>query len=368
MRVLQVVTHMNRGGLETMIMNYYRHIDREKVQFDFLTHRANHCDYDDEIETLGGKIYRLPVLNPWNIQYRRKLDMFFDAHPEYHVIHVHQDCMSSVILKIAKRHNIPVRIAHSHNSNQDKNFKYPIKLLYRQKIPKYATVLFACGKEAGQWMFRGNKFEILNNAIEAKEYTFNAERREIQRNRLGISRDCILLGHVGRFCYAKNHSFLIDVFAKVCKKKNAKLLLIGDGELRKQIEEKVKVLNLTDKVIFTGVRPDVSELMQAMDVFVFPSIYEGVPVTLIEAQASGLPCIISDKIPIECKKTDLVQQIALAEGADIWADKISEMAQIKRKDTYNEIKASGFDIEENAKKLQEFYLHVLDGKDKLCLY
>lgn len=358
MRVLQVVTHMNRGGLETMLMNYYRHVDRTKVQFDFLTHREKRGDYDDEIEALGGKIYRLPVLNPWNAKYRKALVSFFETHSEYNVIHVHQDCMSSVILKEATKHNIPVRIAHSHSSSQDKNFKYLIKLIYRCHIPKYATKMFSCGEEAGRWMFRGAKFEVLNNAIDAKKYVFDYEKRREQRKYMNIDEDCLLLGHVGRFCFPKNHTFLIDIFSEICKKKNAKLLLVGDGELRAQIEEKVKKLNLSDKVIFTGIRSDVANLMQAMDIFVFPSNYEGLPVTLIEAQASGLPCVISNQVPIECKKTDLVQQIALEEKAEVWADKIIEMAHTERENTYEEIKKSGFDIQENAKKLQEFYLNA----------
>ena len=368
MRVLQVVTHMNRGGLETMLMNYYRNIERTQIQFDFLTHREKRGDYDDEIEALGGTIYRLPILNPWNKKYRRALATFFDEHPEYTVVHVHQDCMSSVILKEAPKHNVPVRIAHSHNSNQDKNLKYLIKLIYRHYIPRYATHLFACGEEAGKWMFRGAKFEILNNAIDSNRYVFDVEKRKKQRKSLKLEENCLLIGHVGRFSPQKNHTFLIDIFAQVCKKKNAKLLLVGNGEFRKQIEEKVAKLDLTESVIFAGLRSDVSDLMQAMDVFVFPSLYEGLPVTLIEAQASGLACVISEKIPIECKKTDFVQQIGLEESVDIWADKIIEMAQMSRKNTYKEIKKSGFDIQENAKRLQSFYHDANKKEGKGCLY
>ncbi|MDD6069906.1 MAG: glycosyltransferase family 1 protein [Clostridiales bacterium] len=368
MRVLQVVTHMNRGGLETMLMNYYRHIDRTKVQFDFLTHRDKRGDYDDEIEALGGNIYRLPVLNPLNPQYRKALADFFDQHSEYKVIHVHQDCMSSVILKEAKKHNVPVRIAHSHNSGQDKNMKYPIKLFYRRSIGKYATNLMACGEDAGRWMFQGADFEILNNAIDVKKYVHDEKKRKMERANLNVDEDCLLLGHVGRFCPSKNHTYLIDVFRAVCRKRKAKLLLVGDGELRAQIEEKVKRLKLTDKVIFTGVRRDVADLMQAMDIFVLPSNYEGLPVTIIEAQAAGLPCIISDQVPSECRKTKLVQQIALDEGKKVWADKIIEASQIGRMDTYEAMIDSGFDIHENAKRLQDYYLCAEAGEKVLCLY
>ena len=180
-RVLHVVTYMGRGGLETMIMNYYRHVDRNKVQFDFLVHRDFRADYDDEIESLGGKIYRLPRLNPWDFRYHKALDKFFDEHPEYKIIHVHQDCLSSVILKCAKKHGIPVRIGHSHNINQDKNFKYPIKMYFKRQIPNNATHLMACGKKAGDWMFGGAPYLILNNAIDVKKYNYSLSLRNQTR-------------------------------------------------------------------------------------------------------------------------------------------------------------------------------------------
>lgn len=367
MRVLQVVTHMNRGGLETMLMNYYRHIDREKIQFDFLVHRQESAAYDHEIEALGGKIYRLPVLNPFSNTYKKSLRQFLENHPEYQVIHVHQDCMSSVILKEAKECGIPVRIAHSHSSGQDKNIKYLIKLWYKRQISKYATHLLACGEDAGKWMFCGADFQILNNAINAQNYSFNKSTRNKVRTEFGIADNEIVVGHVGRFCYPKNHTFLIDIFSEISKRVSAKLLLVGDGELRKRIEEKVQKMQLQDKVIFTGVRGDVADLMQAMDVFVFPSNYEGVPVTMIEAQASGLPCIISDKVPIECKKTELVQQIELESPINVWAEVAIETTKLLRRNTYEEIKKASFDIKENAARLQDFYLKANVG-EKACLY
>lgn len=355
LRILQVVTYMGRGGLETMLMNYYRHIDHDRIQFDFLTHRQERWDYDDEIQMLGGKIYRLPVLNPFSLTYRRALEDFFENHPEYQIIHVHQDCLSSVILKSAKKHGVKVRIAHSHSSSQDKNIKYLIKMYYKRFIPKYSTYRFACSQEAGKWMFNGAEFEILNNAIDANAYSYNEDKRMKLRKVLNIPKDSLVVGHVGRFCYPKNHTFLIDIFDRLCRQKQAHLLLVGDGELRPQIEKKVKSLHLEDKVIFTGLRSDVADLMQAMDLFLFPSNYEGLPVTMIEAQAAGLPCIISDKVPIECKKTDLVQQLSLEDNIEKWVDKVIDSFKIERRNTYGEIKASGFDIRENAIRLMEFY-------------
>ena len=355
-RVLQVVTHMNRGGLETMLMNYYRYIDRDKVQFDFLVHREYRADYDDEIESLGGRIYRLPQLIPWSRDYRKSLDTFFKAHKEYKIIHVHQDCLSSVILKAAKENGIPVRIAHSHAASQDKNLKYLIKLYYKRFIPKYATELFSCGKEAGDWMFGGADYTILNNAIAAKQYVYNREIRERIRCELCID-DCFVVGLVGRFSPQKNHFFLLEIFkALVEMDSSARLLLVGDGELRAGLEKKIQELGIADKVILTGVRTDVADLLQAFDAFVMPSNYEGLSLAIVEAQAAGLPCFISDKVPIECKKTDFVEQISLAETSEYWARRIITSKNVNRKDTYETIKKAGFDVEENARWLQDYYI------------
>ena len=243
-RILQVVTHMERGGLESMLMNYYRHIDREKVQFDFLVHRQERAAFDDEIESLGGKIYRLPRLVPWSKAYLSELKCFFDEHPEYEVVHVHQDCLSSVILKAAAQHHIPVRIAHSHSANQDKNLKYPIKLWYKRSIPKYATNLFACGKDAGDWMFSGAPYQIINNAIDAAAYAYDPEKRAEMRCQLGLT-DELVVGHVGRFNQPKNHPFLLEVFAALLKKEpHAVLLLVGGGEDMPKIQAKAQTLGI----------------------------------------------------------------------------------------------------------------------------
>lgn len=356
-QVLHVVTHMNRGGLETMLMNYYRNIDRSRLQFDFLVHREKRADYDDEIESLGGRIYRLPPLNPFDIKYRKQLQQFFFDHPKYKIVHSHIDCMSAIPLKAAKKAGVPVRIAHSHSISQDKDVKYLLKLFYKGFIAKNATHLMACGQQAGEWMYGKRNFHILNNAIDAKQYSFDHETYCAERAELGVRPDDVLVGHVGRFSPPKNHSFLIDVFAECVKmNSNAKLILVGDGNLRSGIEGKVRALGLEKQVIFTGVRSDVAKLMQAMDVFLFPSVYEGLPLTVVEAQAAGLPCLISDAVPIECKKTSLVQQIALSMGAKAWATAVIKAVNTPRKNTCDEIKKSGYDVVENAQKLQMLYI------------
>lgn len=359
-RVLHVVTHMNRGGLETMIMNYYRNIDREKVQFDFLVHRKYEADYDKEIESLGGKIYRLSVLNPFSFSYRKELNSFFKEHKEYQIVHVHQDCLSSIILKSAKKNNVKVRIAHSHSISQDKNIKYLIKMFYRQFIPKYATDLMACGEAAGKWMFSGSQFCVLKNSINTELYSFNEEKRKQIRAEFNIAESELVVGHVGRFSPPKNHDFLIKIFKEIIQKKNAKLFLVGDGNLRGIIENEIENLDLKENVIFTGVRSDVADLMQAMDVFVFPSLYEGLPVTMVEAQAAGLPCVISDNVPSECIITEgLVTKCSLNDSDDVWANYILKSVNKQRRDTRNEIINAGFDVKESAKNLEKFYYKKL---------
>ena len=355
MRVLHVVTYMGRGGLETMLMNYYRQIDRSKVQFDFLVHRDFKADYDDEILSMGGKIWHMPRLVPWSHNYQNQLTQFFRNHPEYQIVHVHQDCLSSVALKCAQRAGVPVRIAHSHNSNQDHNWKYLVKLHYKKKIPKYATDLFACSKIAGNWMFDGHDFKVVPNAIDVKQYQFNETVRQTVRDEFYLGNK-LVIGHVGRFDPQKNQSFLIDILAEVRKQSDAILFLVGDGDLKEKVKKRAEAVGLSESVIFTGKRSDVNELMQAMDVFVFPSLYEGLPLTTIEAQAAGLPCLISDHVPLECKVTSLVKQIPLNNSAEQWAQEVLQAKDSKRSDQTELITEAKYNIEEEAPKLQQFYM------------
>ena len=360
-RVLQVVTYMGRGGLETMLMNYYRNIDRNKVQFDFLTHRDERWDYDDEIESLGGKIYHLPKLNPFNKNYLNALDKFFKEHKEYQIVHCHQDCLSGVVLKVAKKNGVRFTIAHSHNANQDKNLKYLIKVFEKRKIPKYADKLFACGDEAGRWMFNTDNFEVLNNAIDTDLYTYNEEKASKVKKEFGIENKFVV-GHVGRFNPQKNHEFLIDVFNEIQKiKEDSVLMLVGDGDLRQEIEQKVQDLGLSEKVIFTGIRSDVNDLMQGMDVFLFPSLYEGLGIVLIEAQAAGLKCIISDTIPKDGIITDDVLSLSLNQSTAIWANEVLKYKGYKRSNNKELIEKADYDIKNNAKKLKQFYIQNTRG-------
>lgn len=358
-RVLHIVTHMNRGGLETMIMNYYRNIDRSKIQFDFLVHRYKEADYDDEILSLGGKIYRMPQLNPLSLTYIHCLDAFFSEHKEYKIVHCHLDCMAGIPLKYAKKHGVCVRIAHAHSSNQTKDAKYALKLIYKRNITKYANQLFACGHDAGKWMFNTDKFVVLNNAIDAAAYSYNKQDATKVRREFNINPNAILVGHVGRFCPPKNHVFIMRVFAEVLKKcSSAVLILVGKGELRSETEKQAEMLGIRENVIFTGLRSDVSRLLQAMDVFLFPSLFEGFGIVALEAQAAGLACVVSDMVPQDCVVTDLVTKIPLSESLTKWGDAVIAAAKTPRRNTLSELRGSGFDIRENAIWLQNFYLGV----------
>lgn len=356
-RVLHVVTYMGRGGLETMIMNYYRHIDRAKVQFDFLVHRDFEADYNQEILNLGGKIYRLSRLNPFGKKYINELNQFFEEHSEYKIVHSHLDCMAGIPLKCAKRNGVPIRIAHAHSSNQTKDSKYLLKLMFKRNIKKNATDLFACAQDAGIWMFGCEQFHVMNNAIDTKAYIVNKKIGKEVRQELQIPEGAFVVGHVGRFAPPKNHKFIIRVFAEVLKEKtNAFLLLVGDGDLRGEAEALTVELGIQDNVIWAGMRSDVNRMLQVMDVFLFPSIYEGLPLSIIEAQAAGLPCLISDKVPIECRKTDLVSQFSLNDSLSVWKDAVIDAGKVIKRDTSREISDAGFDICQNAKWLKDFYL------------
>lgn len=358
-RVLHVVTYMGRGGLETMIMNYYRQIDRDKVQFDFLVHRDFEADYDREIETLGGKIYHLPLLNPFSPQYYRALEEFFTKH-KYDVVHSHLDCMSAYPLSVAKKYGVKIRIAHAHNKNQDKNFKYIIKAFSKYLMPHYATHLFACSEEAGTWMFPGHKFIVMKNAINSKDFTYSREREKTVRERFNIE-NRFAIGHVGRFNPQKNHVFLLSIFKRVLDMEpNAMLILIGSGDGEDEAKRNAKDLGIDRNVMFLGNRDDIPELLQMMDVFVFPSLYEGLGIAAVEAQAAGIPCILSDQVPMECKLCGDVEFLSLKSSEIEWAKRICHYRNYQKRANQVVICEKGYDIKQNAEWLQSFY--VLGGK------
>jgi len=359
-RVLQVVTTMERAGLETMLMNYYRHIDHDIVQFDFLRHRDGSHAYDEEIRALGGKIYTVPSFNPLNTNgYKNELDKFFAEHNEYRIVHSHLDCLSSVPLKYAKKYGVPVRIAHSHVSKMTFDLKYPIRMFYRARIPNVATDLFACSKEAGKWMYGMHPFRVIPNAIDCRAFFYNETVATHLREEHGLVGKFVV-AHVGRFDAVKNHSFLLDVFRDIVNiYDNCVLLLAGIGPTMDEIKLKAKNYGINDKVRFVGSISNVPDLLTVADVFVFPSLYEGLGISLIEAQAAGLPCYASKGcVPEDSNVTGRVTFLSLESGAKSWASEVLKARFVSpvRNNAAAKLIASGFDITVEAHALQEYYV------------
>lgn len=361
-RVLHVFSVMNRGGAETMLMNLYRKMDFNIVQFDFIVHTKKKGEYDDEIKSLGGKIFYLPFFYGYNLfGYQRAWRSFFRTHPEYSIIHVHYFTIAGAILPIARECNIAVRIVHCHTAVDSLPFlRYLRFYILRPFAIRNATERFACGNDAGIFFYKKNNFIVLNNSIDAEAFRFNSSLRTNIRHYWELN-DKFVIGHVGSFTMVKNHNYIIKIFKKIIEtNKNAILFLVGDGPLQHDIRDMVVRLGLQEKVIFAGVRANVSELLQAFDVFLFPSLHEGLPVVLIEAQAAGLKVIASDTISKEANITDLVQNISLEASPEEWSEAVNCYADgYHRKDTFDQIVKAGYDVHTTVKWLEKFYLNVL---------
>ena len=357
---------MHRGGIEAYMMSYYRNLDKEKLQIDFIVHGYEKGVYDDEIEMMGGKIFRVPVKSKNYIGNIKELKKIFDSN-DYKIVHSHMDAMSTVVLKIAKKSNIPIRIAHSHNTQHltTNKIKYLINEYARKNITKYATHLFACSEPAARWLFgstnvdKGNVVYV-NNAINLKKFTFDPAMRAKFREELNVEED-LVIGHVGRFDYQKNHSYLLDVFKRLVQEApNAKLILVGDGSLKSKIQEKIIDYNLSNNIILLGVRDDVDKIMNAFDVFILPSHFEGLGIVLVEAQANGLKCIASDTIPKEVNiNGDVTFLSANQNNIGCWIRQILETDVNKRNSDISKFIAAGYGIKNEVKKLQQLYLEYL---------
>jgi len=361
LRVLHVAVNMNRGGAETLVMNIYRNINRSNIQFDFLTCKPG--DFDDEIKELGGKIHRIPYISDvGHFNYIQELRQFFTANSHYKIIHSHLDKMSGIVLREAKKAGIPVRVSHSHNTRSEGGAAArTYKWLVGNFISTNATTFFACSNDAAKWLFnkKSNNTVILKNGIEYDKFIYSEAIRKQVRLELNLEDNDYVLGHVGRFNKQKNHPFLIDLFAEFIKlNKNAVLLLVGDGEERGPIEKKIRNLHLEKNVRFLGLRKDIEIILQGMDLFVFPSLHEGLPVSLIEAQGAGLPCIISDRISNEVDLGMNLIEYAPLEDMGMWIKKIQKAVSKKtpRIPEYDSLISSGYDIRDTAKKMESFYL------------
>lgn len=368
-RILNLFTIMNRGGAETMVMNYYRTIDKNKIQFDFMVHRQERGAYDDEIEAMGGRIFRMCPIYPQNLfRYQQMLKKFFDNHPEYQILHSHMSELGYFAFKEAIKHNVPVRICHAHSSPNFKieSFKEKLKVLPREILArgmrKLSTDFFVCSKIAGDWLFgkkNENKFIMMNNAVNASSFAYDKKTADKIKSEMKW-KNKIVVGHVGRLIIPKNHTFLIDIFQQFhVKHPQSILVLVGDGDQRENICNKIKKLNLEDSIILLGFRSDTANLYKAFDIFVFPSLYEGLPVSLVEAQSAGLSCIVSDTISTQAKILSNYSILSLKDSPEIWVNEMEKHLHDKRENTIVNIKKAKFDIYSNVEWLTNFYLNKL---------
>lgn len=362
-RILQIVVVMDRGGIETMLMNHYRQIDRSKVQFDFLVHGDKRGVYEEEILALGGRIYRVrAVKTPLDlIRWQQELYTIFKM-GLHAVVHAHLEPETRLILRQAKRAGIPVRIAHSHSTRSLRPLlKRLIGKCFEWFVPWEATQFFAASRMAGEWLFgapicESDRFQVFKNAIDCEAFRFKSETRAQKRAELALENELTLI-HVGRFSPEKNHTFLIDILAEIVKQKpDTLLLLVGNGSLEAEIQAKAVSLGLEMNVRFLGSRGDVSELMQAADIFLLPSLYEGLGIVAIEAQTSGLPTLLSSKVPQEAWISPLAESLPLI-SCQIWAKKIAGLTlPTKREHLAEEVTTQGWDIRKHSEWLQEFYV------------
>lgn len=371
-RVLHVLGTTNLGGAESRVMELYRSMDRSKVQFDFLIHTDKEGHYSEEIRSLGGRIYSVPRFKVTNyIQYSKALKEFFAGHNEFAAIHGHMTSTASIYLPIAKKAGIPITIAHARSAGVDQGIKGKVTKIIRWPLKYRADHCFTCSMEAGvavygaNWVKKGKVWTV-PNAIDAERFKFSESVRNEVREELGIP-DKFVIGHVGRFGFMKNHLYLVEIFAELCKKRDdMAMVLIGQGETQEAVHEKLRCLGkelfndenkLESKVLFLGNHSDVERYYQAFDYFVFPSTFEGLPGSVAEAQAAGLHCLVSDKVTREVALTDLVKYRNIDEPAKNWADEIladSKEALI-RKDMREQIGEKGFDVRKQAALMEQFY-------------
>lgn len=364
-RILHMIGSLGIGGSQAFIMNIYRKIDRDKIQFDFIVDSPEYNHYGAEIENLGGKVYYFPKFNGKNFfDIKRFWTLFLKEHREYQVLHSHVRSYASIYLPIARSFGLKT-IIHSHSTSNGKGMLALGKSILQLPLRFQADYYIACSQEAGEWLFgkkicRSDKFYVTNNAIDVDDFVFFEQNRKRIRLELGLKEEFVL-GYLARVTSPKNPLFVIDVMAELIKIiPDAKLLFVGDGELLSEVRKKIAELGIQKNVMITGARTDVSHLLAAMDCYILPSFWEGLGISLIEAQAAGLPCICSDGIQDEAVVTDLVSRYPLSLGAKTWAEKISSYKEIRtRPNVSDKIKMAGFDIVQNTEMLQGFY-------EKLC--
>jgi glycosyltransferase involved in cell wall biosynthesis len=367
-RVLHVVGAMNYGGVESMLMNLHRNIDHNRVQFDYLVRTNEKGKHDDEILLLGGNIYRIRPFDGLNIySYYRECLSFFSQHPEIQVVHGHLGSSASLYLKAAKQSGA-YTIAHSHNANIDHNFRNLAYSIYSYPTRFVADSLFACSTEAGCSRFgkravEGPKFYLFHNAIDLKAYQLEQEERRSVDEEFHFASDNILIGAVGRISMQKNPEFIFRIFKEAIEMNDkVRCIWIGTGDMENKCHALIESHHMADRIIMTGSRNDVPRLLKRMDCYIMPSLFEGLPVSAIEAQATGLPCLLSDAISKETEICDLVKWMSISESPQSWASRAIELAaenRLIRKNPNEEVVKAGYDIKSTSQWLSDFYVsHV----------
>lgn len=356
-KVLHIITGMGTGGAEAFIMNMFRNIDSEKIEFDFLL-RSEENVYQKDIELLGGKVYNVPPYPKKFISNYKETKKFFEEHNEYKIIHVHGNAFIYITaLIIAKFKGVPCRIMHSHNTDARKPIYRIVHKLNKIFMDFLVTDRFACSSEAGRWMFGNKSFIKINNGIDVDKFIYNKEIRDRVRKQYNIEENTVLIGHVGRFLKVKNHSYIVDIFNEYIKQnEDSRLMFIGEGPEFNTIKKKVESLGIKNKVIFLSKINNVNEMMQAMDIFLFPSIHEGLALVSVEAQTAGLPCMMSDTITEESIITDLVEVKSIYLDPKEWAISIDKKLKSNtRRNMKKVIEDSGYSSKKSAKILENFY-------------
>ena len=361
LRVVHIIGKMRAGGVESFVMNYYHHINRSNIQFDFIIDEDSpNLELISEINDLGGRVYIVPPYQKIS-KYLPTLRRLFESEG-WKIVHSHMNTLSVFPLWAAKQVGVPVRIAHSHTYlTSGDPIKNIVKKTLRIFSNMYPTHRFACGNDSGKWLFgKESDYTVIPNAIDLERFSYNEDIRASARKELGIPDEKIVVGHVGRFMRQKNHAFLIEVFRKINMQNPSTLLILaGMGPLQNEIEELVNEYELTDKVMFLGQRSDPERLYHAFDVLVLPSHYEGFPVVAIEAQASGLPCMLSDSITKEADLVGLVTFLPLSMSSDKWAAKSLEVAEEMQGKRMAGALSNDFDINTSANVLANIYESML---------
>lgn len=360
-KVLHMIGSLNIGGSQAMMMNLLEAIDRQNVEIDFIIDHPDELYFADRVRSAGAKIYVLPTFSGKNFSVvKNAWKKFFSEHKEYTVLHSHVRSYASLFIPIAKKMGLKT-VIHSHSTSNGSGIKAIVKKIMQYPLRRQADYFFGCSPSSGEWLFgkkivKSDRYFTIANSIDTSKFRFDSAVREAVRSSLGIG-DKKTFIHVGRLHEAKNHEFLIDVFSKIHESdKNTVLLCLGDGDLMKPICDKVSSLGLGEAVMMLGSHPDVERYLMAADIFLFPSKWEGVPVTVVEAQAAGLPCLVSDRITDDVCVSKLVRKLPIDTGVDAWLEALDGIGG--RGDAMEEIISAGYDVKKNAAWLEEFYLRL----------